>query len=86
MARSSRSTGKQSRENKSGAARRDFEALRERRRRAAEMFERGERQVDVASALGVSQQTASKWHRAWLTGGHEALEGAGRAGRMPRLS
>lgn len=50
------------------------------------MFERGERQVDVASALGVSQQTASKWHRAWLTGGHEALEGAGRAGRMPRLS
>lgn len=50
------------------------------------MFDRGERQVDVASELGVSQQTASKWHRAWVAGGREALAGAGRAGRMPKLS
>ena len=54
--------------------------------RAAEMFERGKRQVDVATALGVSQQTTSKWHRVWLAGGLEALEGAGRAGRMRKLS
>ncbi|CAM04183.1 IS630 family transposase [Saccharopolyspora erythraea NRRL 2338] len=53
---------------------------------AAEMFDRGERQVDVATALGVSQQTASRWHRAWSTGGAGALTGAGRAGRIPKLS
>lgn len=60
--------------------------MRERRMCAAGMFDRGDRQVDVASVLGVSQQTASKWHRAWLSGGREALEGAGRAGRMRKLS
>lgn len=54
--------------------------------RAAELFERGRRQVDVAVELGVSAQTASRWHRDWLAGGREALAGAGRAGRMPRLS
>lgn len=40
----------------------------------------------MASALWVSQQTASKWHRAWSAGGCEALAGAGRAGRTPRIS
>ncbi|QUH05834.1 winged helix-turn-helix domain-containing protein [Saccharopolyspora erythraea] len=54
--------------------------------RAAEMFDRGERQVDVASTLGVSAQTVSKWYRAWSAGGREGLAGAGRAGRVPRLS
>lgn len=54
--------------------------------RAAEMFERGARQVDVVAALGMPQQTVSKWHRAWRDGGRRALEGAGRAGRIPRLS
>ena len=54
--------------------------------RAAEMFDRGRRQVDVVVELGVSAKTASRWHRDWLAGGREALSGAGRAGRMPRLS
>lgn len=54
--------------------------------RAAEMFDRGARQVDVALALRVSQQTASKWHRAWSAGGGDALAGTGRAGRTPRIS
>ena len=54
--------------------------------RAAEMFDRGVRQVDVASALGVSQQTASKWHRSWSAGGSEALAGAGRVGRPSKVS
>ncbi len=49
------------------------------------MFRRGKRQVDVAVALGVSLQTASRWHRAWSDGGRAALAGAGRAGRLPRL-
>jgi uncharacterized protein YerC len=46
-------------------ARRDFEALAARRLQAAEMFEHGRRQVDVAAELGVSAQTASRWHRVW---------------------
>ena len=54
--------------------------------RAARMFDRGGRQVDVAQALGVSAQTASRWHRAWRHGGRAALAGSGRAGRLPRLS
>ncbi len=54
--------------------------------RAARMFDRGARQVDVAQALEVSAQTASRWHRAWREGGRAALAGTGRAGRLPRLS
>ena len=50
------------------------------------MFARGRRQVDVVAALGVSAQTASRWHRAWLDGGREALVGAGRAGRVRKLT
>jgi hypothetical protein len=40
------------------AARRDFEGLKARRMKAARMFARGKRRVDVVSALGVSAQTA----------------------------
>jgi transposase len=50
------------------------------------MFDRGARQVDVAQALGVSAQTASRWHRVWREGGRAGLAGAGRAGRPSRLS
>lgn len=66
--------------------RRDFEALKQRRMRAADMFDRGQSQADVAGALGVSAQAASEWHRLWSSGGRAALAGAGRAGRLPRLS
>ncbi len=52
---------------------------------ARKVKQRGRRQVDVAVELEVSQQTASRWHRQWIEGGNEALEGAGRAGRRPRL-
>jgi transposase len=54
--------------------------------RAADLFRRGKTQADVAAALGVSREAASQWYRAWSTGGREALAGAGRAGRLPRLS
>ncbi|MFD9665209.1 winged helix-turn-helix domain-containing protein [Rhodococcus sp. NPDC059968] len=64
---------------------RDPEVLRDRRMRAAEMFAAGRRQIDVAVELEVSQQAASRWFRQWTEGGSEALEGAGRAGRRPRL-
>jgi len=54
--------------------------------RAAEMFARGKRQVDVVVELGVTAQTASRWHRAWVDGGRDALVGAGRAGRVRKLT
>jgi transposase len=54
--------------------------------RAADMFARGRRQVDVAGALGVSRPTVSGWYRLWSQGGRAALAGAGRAGRRPRLT
>ena len=66
--------------------RRDFEALKRRRMRAADLFGRGNRQADVARALGVSAETASEWYRLWSEGGRAALAGAGRAGRRPRVS
>jgi transposase len=53
---------------------------------AADMFARGKRQVDVVDQLGVSPQTASRWHRIFLAEGKKGLAGAGRAGRVPKLS
>jgi transposase len=53
---------------------------------AADMFARGKRQIDVVDKLGVSAQTASRWHRTFLAEGKEGLAGAGRAGRLPKLS
>ncbi|MGH3997200.1 MAG: winged helix-turn-helix domain-containing protein [Pseudonocardiaceae bacterium] len=66
--------------------RRDFAALAQRRARAAEMFRRGKRQVDVVTKLGVSAQTASRWHATWLKGGKAALCRQGRPGRPRQLS
>jgi transposase len=54
--------------------------------KAAEMFARGKRQVDVVTELGVPAQTASRWYRVWADGGRAALGGAGRAGRARKLS
>lgn len=66
--------------------RRDFEALKERRLRAADLFSKGKSQAEVAHALGVSRESASRWYWDWAKGGKRALAGAGRAGRLPRLS
>src|SRR4029453_13686393 len=46
-----------------------------------DMFARGKRQVDVVTELGVSAQTASRWHRAWQGQGRGGLAGGGGAGR-----
>jgi transposase len=66
--------------------RRDLQALKQRRMAAADMFARGKRQIDVAVELEVSAQTASRWHKAFLAEGKKGLVGAGRAGRLPKLS
>jgi len=65
---------------------RDFEGMRRRRLRAARLFEQGATQAEVARKLKVSRQSAMVWERDWRKGGRQALEGAGRAGRKPRLS
>ena len=68
------------------AARRDFEGMEHRRKRAARMFARGVSQADVARELAVSRQSVSRWYADWQAGGTPALKAAGRAGRLPRLS
>jgi transposase len=82
----SRGAPKKSGGTKQVRPRRDFEALKKRRLRAADMFRRGKSQAEVAQALGVSAQSASLWYQQWSSGGRDALVGAGRAGRLPRLS
>ena len=57
-----------------------------RRLRAARLFARGESQVAVAKALGVTRVSAHHWFHAWQAKGRAGLKGAGRAGRKPRLS
>lgn len=42
--------------------------------------------AEVARRLGVSCQSAVTWYRAWQAEGREGLHGAGRAGRLPRLT
>ena len=66
-------------------ARRDFQALEQRRKRAARLFGVAERLATVARRLQVSRQSVSRWFRQWKSGGTSALRGAGRAGRAPRL-
>lgn len=65
---------------------RDFEALEKRRMRAAQLFARGKSQAEVARALGVSRESVSRWYRTWRQEGEAGLQGAGRAGRKPKLT
>lgn len=64
---------------------RDFGAMERRRKRAGQLFGKGKSQADVVRELGVSRQSVSRWHADWLAGGAQALNGAGRAGRLPQL-
>jgi transposase len=86
--KTTRSAGRQQQagNSKPVRARRDFEAMKQRRMAAADMFGRGRRQADVVAELRVSAQTASRWQQAWLAEGRAGLVGAGRAGRTRRLS
>jgi transposase len=61
--------------------------MEKRRLQAAALFEQGGlSQAEIGRRLGVSHQTVSDWHEYWAKGGAAALRGAGRAGRMRRLS
>jgi transposase len=66
--------------------RRDFQALEQRRKRAARLFAKEVSQSTVARDLKVSRMSVSRWHRQWKESGANALKAAGRAGRKPLLS
>jgi transposase len=60
--------------------------MEQRRLRAAELFEQGQTQAEVARTLRVSRQSAHDWYVRWQANGTDGLRAAGRAGRRPRLS
>src|SRR6266571_7241196 len=66
--------------------RRDFQAMEQRRMRAADLFERGVIPAEIARCVGVAHQVVSEWRKAWRQGGREALRSAGPAGRKPKLN
>jgi transposase len=47
----------------------DRAARQARRMRAAELFAQGRSQAEVASELGVSRESARRWHASWQAGG-----------------
>jgi transposase len=57
-----------------------------RRMRAAELFAQGRSQAEVARELGVSRESARRWHARWQTGGAQALASRGRTGPAPKIS
>jgi transposase len=62
-------------------------AAREARRlQAAELFAQGHTQAEVARQLGVSRQSAHKWHARWQADGIQALHSRGPTGPDPKLS
>ena len=65
---------------------RDAAALRKRRLRAAQLFEQGLSQAEVARRLGVSRVSAMRWRRSWEEAGRSGLESSGPLGRPSRLS
>ena len=66
--------------------RRDFEALEQRRLRAARLLKKGVHQSEVARQVGVHRQSVSRWAAELDKKGRPGLKQAARAGRKPRLS
>lgn len=65
--------------------RRDFQALEQRRLRAARLLRRGVHQSEVARQVGVHRQSVGRWAQQLEAAGLSGLRKAGRAGRKPRL-
>lgn len=65
---------------------RDFEALEQRRLKAADLLRKGWSQSAVAREVGVHRQSVSRWAAALAADGKKALRGTGRGGPKPQLS
>ena len=57
-----------------------------RRLEAAELFEAGRSQAEVARELGVTRTTAMRWYRTWLANGRSGLARTGTPGRPRKLT
>jgi transposase len=66
--------------------RRDFAAMQQRRMQAADLFEQGVTPAEIARRLGVWHQIVSDWRNVWRRSGRDGLRGAGRAGRLPKIT
>jgi transposase len=66
--------------------RRDFDALENRRLKAAALLRAGVSQSEVARRVGVHRQSVSRWDKELQASGIKGLKKAGRAGRKPLLS
>jgi transposase len=64
----------------------DRAAMERRRLQAARLFDKGVPPAEVARLLGVSRQSATKWHHAWEDEGVRGLKQAERTGRPPLLT
>ncbi|TDD42375.1 winged helix-turn-helix domain-containing protein [Saccharopolyspora elongata] len=65
--------------------RRDRAAMESVRLAAAELFEQGYSQAEVARLLETSRQNVHRWHEKWQRGGREELVSVGPPGRAPKL-
>jgi len=65
---------------------RDFEALEDRRLKAAKLLKAGWSQADVAREVGVHRQSVSRWAAALADAGAEGLKATGGRGRRARLT
>jgi transposase len=65
--------------------RRDFEALEQRRLRAADLLQKGLSQSEVGRRVGAHRQSVSQWAEALREKGRQGLRKAARAGRPPKL-
>ena len=74
------------RDRKPVTGRRDRQAFQDRRLQAAELFQQGVHQAEVARRLGVSRQTANRWQQRWQSDGAAGLASRGAPGRSPKLS
>ena len=66
-------------------AKRDLEALEQRRFRAAALLLKGLSETEVARQVGVHRQSVNRWAKQLASGGRRVLRKAGRAGRKPLL-
>lgn len=62
----------------------DLQWLERRRLQAADLFAQGKTKAEVADQLGVSAQTAGRWHARWLRGGAAGMRTA-RQGKPAQL-